>query len=102
MARFGVEGSMAHRALVRPVRQSFAPFQRPPSTSSIYTKALRIQSCRDIPNRPVRPPPLYRSFTTLETPVEKFRKAVDKARHDHPVLLPFLVVACFGAVSLLA
>ena len=34
--------------------------------------------------------------------MEKFRKAVKKARHDHPVLLPFLVVASFGAVSLLA
>jgi hypothetical protein len=34
--------------------------------------------------------------------MEKFRKAVNKARHDHPVLLPFLVVACFGAVSLFA
>lgn len=32
----------------------------------------------------------------------KFRKAVDKARHDHPVLLPFLVAATFGTLSLLA
>ena len=34
--------------------------------------------------------------------MDKFRKAVNKARHDHPVLLPFLIVASFGAVSLLA
>jgi hypothetical protein len=34
--------------------------------------------------------------------MEKFRKTVNKARHDHPVLLPFLVVAAFGTVSLLA
>ena len=34
--------------------------------------------------------------------MERFRKAVNKARHDHPVLMPFLVVASFGAVSLLA
>lgn len=34
--------------------------------------------------------------------MEKFRKTVDKARHDHPMLLPFLLVAAFGAVSLLA
>jgi hypothetical protein len=34
--------------------------------------------------------------------MEKFRKTVNKARHDHPVLLPFLVVAAFGTLSLLA
>jgi hypothetical protein len=34
--------------------------------------------------------------------MEKFRKAVHKARHDHPVLLPFLVVATFGTLSFLA
>jgi hypothetical protein len=34
--------------------------------------------------------------------MEKFRKTANKARHDHPVLLPFLVVAAFGALSLLA
>ena len=34
--------------------------------------------------------------------MEKFRKTVNKARHDHPVLLPFLVVAAFSALSLLA
>jgi hypothetical protein len=34
--------------------------------------------------------------------MEKFRKTVNKARHDHPVLLPFLLVATFGTLSLLA
>jgi tetratricopeptide (TPR) repeat protein len=43
-----------------------------------------------------------RSFTTTQTPTDKLRNAINKARHDHPFLLPTLVIACFASLSWLA
>ena len=42
-----------------------------------------------------------RDFTTTQTPTEKLRSAINKARADYPILFPTLVVASIGMLSLL-
>ena len=49
--------------------------------------------------RPSKAQPLWRhSFTTTQTPKDKLRNAINKARHDHPFLFPTLVIASTASV----
>jgi tetratricopeptide (TPR) repeat protein len=48
-------------------------------------------------------PVWQRSFTTTtQTPTDKLRNAVSKAKHDHPFLFPTLLIASFASVCWLA
>lgn len=84
-------------------------------------KPVRLKASRDIrnyrplthnpwPKSPIRPQQLSkshtvcrRSFTTsTQTLMEKARNAIRKAKHEHPILLPTLLIASFASLCWLA
>jgi len=81
----GLRGTIAIR--------SYHPYiySHPPKASGYLQQLSKAQ------------PVWQRSFTTTtQTPTDKLRNAVRKARHDHPFLFPTLVIASFASVCWLA
>lgn len=72
--------------------RSYYPFTCDPSAASVRYAWHFSRS------RPV----LCRSFNTTRTPTAKLRDAINKARHDHPVMFPTLLIASFASVCYLA
>ncbi|KAJ9638152.1 hypothetical protein H2204_004463 [Knufia peltigerae] len=63
--------------------------------SAATPKPLRRQQQRDIPRTQTR------TAKTYTRPPNRFEKMVIDARVQHPILFPFLLIGCFGSVSML-
>lgn len=93
--------------LIRACRRAFLQPQRSKSTITFhschpitYNPLSRASRCR--PQFSEAPSSWHRSFTTARSPIDKLRRAIDKARRDHPILLPTLLIASFASVCWLA
>lgn len=85
----------------------FKPLRsKPPRAIRIYHSSSHnpfITTSRCVlPHPPKARPINCRSVTTSRRLTDKFRDAVNKARKDHPFLLPTLLIASFGSLCYLA
>jgi tetratricopeptide (TPR) repeat protein len=98
----GMLNRAGQRSLLKPLRLESQKVIRSYLYHSFSHNPFARVSRRSIPQAPKPRPVDRRSLSTTQTPTDRFRNTVSKARKDHPFLLPALLIASFASLCYLA